>query len=116
MKKVKHLFIYILIIFQISCGPSVNFMKYTEKKYNPTTSVDVIRKKTIDRKFTELGELSVRITKDLIFNNEGEAVIQLKEKAKEIGADAIIILGEEKGAISHNEDERYVKAVAIKYN
>ena len=95
MQKVKYLIICIIIIFQFGCGPSVTFIKYTENNFNPTTSVDVIRIKPIDRKFTELGELLVRITKDIILNNEEEAVLQLKEKAKEIGADAIIILGEE---------------------
>lgn len=115
MKNVKYLFISIIVTFQFSCVPSVSFMNYTETKYKPTSSVNVVRKNTIDRKFIELGELSVKITKDLIYNNEEDAVMQLKEKAKTIGADAIIIIWEEKETILKDDEIRYVKAIAIKY-
>ena len=49
--------------------------------------------------------------------------MKLKEKAKEIGADAIIILGEESegsvivpiGNLYTSVDKRFIKAIAIKY-
>lgn len=97
-------------------------MKYTENTYQPTKSIEVLRNKPVEKEFVELGELSLRIKKGL-FSNQEEAVLQLKEKAKEIGADAIIILGEESegnvivpiGDLYTSVDKRYLKAIAIKY-
>ncbi len=122
MKTANFVLILISILFLFCCSPSVNFMKYTEDSYQPTTSVEVLRNKPVEKEFVELGELSLRIKKGL-FSNQEEAVLQLKEKAKEIGADAIIILGEESegsvivpiGDLYTSFDKRYLKAIAIKY-
>jgi|SRR5690554_2977710 len=109
-------------VFLISCSPSVNFMKYSEDNYPPTNSVEVLRSKPVEKEFIELGELSLQVKKG-IFSNQEEAVLKLKEKAKEIGADAIIILGEESegsvivpiGQLYTSVDKRFIKAIAIKY-
>lgn len=107
------------LIFLLSCSQSVKFMKYSEVYYSPTKSVEVIRYKPSEKEFIEIGELSLRIIK----NNQEDAVLLLKEKAKEIGADAIIILGENSegsvlvpiGNLYTSIDKRYIKAIAIKY-
>jgi len=121
MKAIISIIIFSTIFFS-GCSPSVNFMKYSEDNYQPTNSVEVLRNKPIEKEFVELGELSLQIKKG-IFSNQEEAVLKLKEKAKEIGADAIIILGEESegsvivpiGDLYTSVDKRYLKAIAIKY-
>lgn len=78
-----------------------------------------MRAKPIQKEFIELGELSVRLKK----STEENAVIFLKEKAKSIGADAIVILGETShGAVAVPigkmyvvVNKRYLKALAIRY-
>lgn len=102
-----------------SCSPSVNFMRYSEAIYPPTNVVEVLRSKPVEKEYVELGELYLKIKK----SNQEEAVLQLKEKAKEIGADAIIILGEESegsvimpiGNLYASVDRKSIKAIAIKY-
>ncbi|MBK6912533.1 MAG: hypothetical protein IPJ03_19395 [Ignavibacteriales bacterium] len=114
--------IVISTIFLSACSPSVNFMKYSEDTFPPSNSVEVLRNKLVEKDFVELGELSLQVKKG-IFSNQEEAVLKLKEKAKEIGADAIIILGEESegsvivpiGKLYTSVDKRYIKAIAIKY-
>ncbi len=115
----KILIIIIAALLLCGCSPSVNFMKYTENTYPPTNSVEVLRNKPVSQEYTELGELSLKIKK----SNEEEAVLKLKEKAKEIGADAIILLGENSegsvlvpvGNLYASVDMRYIKVIAIKY-
>ena len=110
--------IFVTLLF-LSCSPSVNFMKYIEDNYPPTNSVEVLRKKPVEKEFVELGELSLRIKK----SNQEEAVLFLKEKAKEIGADAIILLGEDSegsvivpiGNLYISVDRKSINAIAIKY-
>lgn len=114
--------IIFILLFISGCSPSVNFMKYNEDNYPPTNSVEVLRNKPVEKEFVELGELSIQVKKGILGNQE-EVVLKLKEKAKEIGADAIIILGEESegsvivpiGKLYTSVDKRYIKAIAIKY-
>ena len=122
MKPVICLLSFLTLLSFSACSPSVNFMKYSEVNYPPTNSVEVLRNKPVEKEFVELGELSLQIKKG-IFGNQEEAVLNLKKKAKEIGADAIIILGEESegnvivpiGDSYTSVDKRYIKAIAIKY-
>jgi len=94
-------------------------MKYNEDIYPPTSSVEVLRVKPVSKDYFELGELSLKIKK----SNQEEAILKLKEKAKKIGADAIILLGENSegsvlvpvGNLYASIDMRYIKAIAIKY-
>ena len=117
--KTKPILILFVLIFISGCSPSVNFMKYSEDTYLPTNSIEVLRNKPVEKKFVELGELSLKINK----SNQEEAVLLLKEKAKEIGADAIIILGEESegsvivpiGNLYASVDRKSIKAIAIKF-
>lgn len=122
MKAIISIVIFFIALFFPACSPSVNFMKYNDDNYPPTNSVEVLRNKPVEKEFVELGELSLQVKKG-IFSNQEEAVLNLKEKAKEIGADAIIILGEESegsvilpiGNLYTSVDKRYIKAIAIKY-
>jgi len=115
----KYLIIFFIALSYYGCSPSVNFMRYSDDAYPPTNSIEVLRNKPAEKEYVELGELSLRIKK----SNQEEAVIQLKEKAKEIGADAIIILGEESegsvivpiGNLYASVDRKSIKAIAIKY-
>jgi hypothetical protein len=83
------------VIMLVACAstPTVSFMRYTEQAYPATQSVEVLRTKPVDRAYVELGELSVRVKK----STEESAVLFLKEKAREVGADAIVVLGERSG-------------------
>jgi|SRR3990170_6994755 len=122
MKAIISIVILFIALFISACSPSVNFMKYSDDNYPPTNSIEVLRNKPVEKEFVELGELSLQVKKG-IFSNQEEAVLNLKEKAKEIGADAIIILGEESegsviipiGNLYTSVDKRYIKAIAIKY-
>ena len=118
------LILCILIVFVASCAtaPSVRgvkFIKYISEPYPVTHTVDVLHAKPISRDFVELGQLSIRLKK----STEENAVLCSRERAKEISADAIVILGETSGgsfvvpvgsmhAIVH---KRYLNALAIKY-
>ena len=121
MKTINLIIILVISLFLSACY-SVDFIKYSEETYSATTSVDVFRNKPVDREYIELGELSLRVKKG-IFSNQESVVLKLKEKAKEIGADAIIILGEESegsvivpiGDLYTSVDKRYIIAIAIRY-
>lgn len=121
MKTINLIIILVISLF-LSAWYSVDFIKYSEETYSATTSVDVFRNKPVDREYIELGELSLRVKKG-IFSNQESVVLKLKEKAKEIGADAIIILGEESegsvivpiGDLYTSVDKRYIIAIAIRY-
>ena len=112
----------IFLILLLSACHSVSFISYQDESYPASSSVEVFRSKPVDKEYIELGELSLRVKKGL-FGNQEEVVLKLKEKAKEIGADAIIILGEETegnvivpiGDLYTSVDKRYIKAIAIKY-
>lgn len=115
--------IFLTAILFLGCSPSVNFMRYVDESYPQTQSVEVLRNKPVEKEFIELGELSIQIKKGILFGNEEDAVLDLIGKAKEIGADAIIIIGEGSegnvivpiGDGYTTVDKRYLKAIAIKY-
>jgi len=65
-------------------------MRYTSSQYAPTTDVEILQIKPPDRRFKEIGLLSIRLHN----NRDENAVLYLVERAREIGADAIVILGE----------------------
>ncbi len=125
MNHIKQLSIYIglsLISFStISCAskPDVAYMKYTTNQYNPSNNVDVLHTYPNDRKYNELGKLSIKLKKSI----REDAVLYMKDKAKSIGADAIVIIGERNegsvmvpvGKYYVKVDKIYLDAIAIKY-
>jgi len=121
MKSKTFIPIIFLLLLSSACH-SVSFISYRDESYPASSSIEVFRSKSIEKEYIELGELSLRV-KNGLFGNQDEVVLKLKEKAKEIGADAIIILGEETegnvivpiGNLYNSIDKRYIKAIAIKY-
>lgn len=121
--KLNIVLIILTLLLLTGCARTVKYMAYTGQKYPPSTSVEVLRAKPISREFIELGELRLRISS----RNEETAVLSLREKAKNIGADAIVILGESSGgavavpitsgqnAMYSVVNKRYLNALAIKY-
>lgn len=100
-------------------------MKYTDATYPPSDNVEVLRVKPVEDDFIELGELKLRLKK----STEENAILYMKDKAKAIGASAIVILGEQdEGSVAvpiatgyggypmyGTVDRRYLKALAIRY-
>ena len=116
---------FFIILFICACSPSVKFMKYSENIYTPTDSIEVLRNKPIEKNYIELGELSIKVK-----SGDENSVLRLVDKAKEIGANAIIILGESsEGETTFpvknfytgqtmfytSVEKMYLKAIAIKY-
>ncbi len=111
--------ILLLSLLLCGCGTTAKVMRYSTETYTPTQNVEVLRTKPVNREYVELGEVSVRLKK----STEENAVALLVEKAKEMGADAIIIIGERsRGAVAMPVGSmiavshlREIYAVAIKY-
>ena len=82
----KYLLILLLpILFLFGCAPRVQAIPYTEQLYPPTTAIEVFRTKMPQREYVELGEIWIDGT-------QADAVHRLVEKAKEMGADAIMLM------------------------
>lgn len=104
-----------VIIGTIGCAARVSYSPYTGQTFAPTTRVDVLRTRVAERRHVELGELCT--------SAGHTAVMRLTEKAKELGADAIILLGERSaGAVAVPVGQMAVAvpltdtcAVAIRY-
>ena len=83
-----------ILVLLVACAPdapAARFTRYTETTYPSTREVEVLRTKPADRPYVELGEIRLRLQR----SNENDGILFLKEKAREVGADAIVILGEE---------------------
>lgn len=107
-----------VVMLCIGCGgPQVKLMKYTADTYPATlpTNVEVLRTKIEARSYVEIGEVSLRVNK----SNEETAIGQLKERAAQIGADAIILVGERTAGVVGSSAVaiplREIYGIAIKY-
>lgn len=94
-------FVIFLAVFLTGCTATTNVkvMRYTTETYAPklSQSVEVYRTKLEGRLYAEIGEVSLRIKK----SNEEIAVAMLRDKAAELGADALILMGERsRGAVT----------------
>jgi len=68
----------------LACGlPTVQEMRYTSDTFEPTATVEVLQTWPRDRKYLEIAELEVSAS--------AKANNALVDKAKEMGADAIVI-------------------------
>jgi hypothetical protein len=77
--------LFLVVLFALTaCGlPSVQENRYTMDTYEPTTNVAILQTWPQDRKYIEIADLEVRA---------GDQVYDaLLDKAKEMGADAIVI-------------------------
>ena len=75
----------LVVLFALNaCGlPSVQENRYTMDTYEPTTNVAILQSWPRDRKYIEIGDLEV--------SAGPQANDALLDKAKEMGADAIVI-------------------------
>jgi len=72
-------------------------MKYTSEVFQPTKHIEVLHTKPAARDYIEIGEVAIRLKK----STQENAVLLLSEKAKELGADALVIIGERsKGTVT----------------
>jgi hypothetical protein len=104
MKTLKlHHFIILLSLFLTSCATAA----YLGDNYPSTEKVDVFYDaKDVKQDYKVIGHLTINYTDDSI-----EAKTTLSEKARQVGADGIIIL-----QVSGNNDKASIRADAIKYN
>jgi len=65
-------------------------MRYTTDSFRPTSQIDVLHTKPVEKNYIEIAEISIRLNK----KTREYGVAYLREKAMELGADAIILLGE----------------------
>lgn len=94
-------------------------MRYSSENYGPSENVEVLRTKPSERPYEEIAELAIQLRPI----DQDRAILNLKEKAKLLGADAIIILGENsRGAVAMPMGSmtvavpiRFLSAVAIRY-
>jgi len=89
----------ILFLLIVSCvsGPPVLVMRFTEESFPPTGNVEVLRTAPPQEEYVEIGEISLRVGSA----NRENAIIRLRSKAEELGADAIILMGERnRGAVA----------------
>jgi len=111
--------IIIVIACQSGCTPRVSVQPYTVECYSPTANVEVLRTNPPNHSYIEIAELSIPIKK----RTRDTAVMRLIEEAKSIGADAIILLGENQtgavpipvGAMVVAAPKIELRAIAIKY-
>ena len=87
MKKI--LLLTLLLI--VGCALPIRVTPYTTIQYEATQNVEVMRTKPPDREYIEIAELRTRVGAA----NRHLALPNMVEKAKQIGADAIILLGEQ---------------------
>jgi hypothetical protein len=78
--------ILLIILFSLfACGglPTVREMRYTSDTFEPTANVEVLQTWPRDRKYLEIAELEVAAG--------AKANNALRDKAMEMGADAIVV-------------------------
>ena len=81
------------------CSPNIRYLEYTSEHYEPTQHVEVLHAKPPSRDFIELGIISVPAKIAPIDKGSRNPIDHLVEKAKSIGADAVLILGERAGGV-----------------
>jgi hypothetical protein len=89
MKKILLIILPLLLI--VGCALPIRVTPYTTMQYEATQNVEVMRTKPPDREYIEIAELRTRVGAA----NRHLALPNMVEKAKQIGADAIILLGEQ---------------------
>lgn len=101
-------------LLMLGCGSSVKVVRYTPDTLPPTDRVEVLTSEPT-RDYSAIAELSVK---------EGDdAILELAEKAKAIGANAIILIGQRSGGavavpignMVYAVPVNRVVAIAIKY-
>jgi hypothetical protein len=94
----------------ISCSTSVGYINDGIEKYAPTSAstIKVYSEKKQDQKYLEIGYVSANMTSDV---SGDELKRLLKEKAAELGADAIVefkLWGSKNGGIAEGIAVKYI--------
>jgi hypothetical protein len=100
----------------------VEVMRYDDFSYQPTkvSDIKIYRTSVKDVEYIELAELYIRIKK----SNQDTVMVDLRKKAAELGADALIMTGERSlgstildvgNNVSLAIPRREICAIAIKY-
>lgn len=106
----------------MGCGAIVNVAPFDETERQPTQSVDIFSdRSSVDRPYKEIGLITA--DDNGWDKSEADLIAILRNKAMEIGADAIILSpGEQSkqgsmliGDLLVDSNKRIVKAVAIVY-
>jgi hypothetical protein len=80
-----------LVVGVVGCAsPSPRFIPYTEMDYTPCESVLVLHTMPRDRTYVELGEVSIPVR----VSNHETHVMELRNRAGQMGANAIVLLGD----------------------
>ena len=74
-----------LLLVLFGCAARVQVMPYTDLTYPPTTGVDVFRTLAPQRDYVEFAELWIN-------SNQPDAIQKLAEQARQLGADAILLM------------------------
>lgn len=86
---------YCLMVLS-GCAQTSIVMNDRAPQYPPTTIVDILYQKP-DREFTEIGLMETRLSAPNTSLSLPDLIENMKEKAKAVGADAIILIN------THNE-------------
>src|SRR5262245_5916817 len=105
-----------VIVGIIGCAsPTPRFIPYTEMAYAPSETVLVLHTMPSDRTYVELGEVSVHVS---VSNGETH-VMAMRDVARQIGANAIVLVGDRATAqLVHRGrtiSTREAVAIAIRY-
>ena len=96
-------------------SPSVQYESHTETKFQPTQEIQVFDVAPKDREYQELGQLKagclVTMKKSRWFHHKEDAYEAMKEKARQIGANAIYTRKVSKS----RKGVTYYTTVAIRY-
>lgn len=104
----------ILILLLVSCS-HLKVIKFNDESYPPTSKIDIYATQLPDKEYVEIAKLTIR--------KKGSYLETLIEEAKKIGADGLILLGDEHVANQHlpagnsiySVDIQDVGVIAIKY-
>ena len=76
----------LLVLVACTTVETLDLTPYQERYFSPTTEVEVLTSQPT-RPYTVLGQMSVPA-------NDSDGVLDMQKKAMEVGADAIVLLGE----------------------
>lgn len=87
----KKIILFITVLFFITCAsPPVKYHPLSDVNYSRTTKVDVYKTEKPTQEYTEMGRIEVKGKEE----KENELYELAIKKAKEIGADGIILISE----------------------
>lgn len=92
LKKSELIVVGLVAMFILAgCAHPPRVTMLTTDTFNPTETVEIFHAPPENRPYREIAEIRVRV----VPRTRPQAPLKLAEKAKEIGADAIILLGDE---------------------